>query len=93
MNVADSGSSVPRVQHRFARFRSPIARIREWIGWNIMHIPGTPQFVYVPRCSVVVQFVLIDGLAHDKQILPQHGFLCVQERPRMLSVKHPRAKN
>jgi hypothetical protein len=58
-----------------------------------MHIPGTPQFVHVPRSYVVVQFVLIDGLSHDEEILAQHCLARVKKRPHMLFVKHASRKS
>jgi hypothetical protein len=58
-----------------------------------MHIPGAPQFIHVPRCRVVVQFVLIDGFAHDEEILAQHRLARVKKRPHMLFVKHASRKS
>src|ERR1700730_11876145 len=80
MNIHYAGTGLVRAQHYFVELRLPIFRLSHRISWYHAEISGLLQRFNGLWGGLLIEGVVVDGLAHHLQILFQSSLARANDR-------------
>src|SRR5580704_6409785 len=88
MHVRDARGGLVGAQQDVIEFGMPLALATDGIGGNFAQVTGGNQVVQRLRPRGLIQRVLLNGVAHGRQILLEYGLLCPKHRFFVTSPGH-----